>query len=401
MARYAFETITANQAAAITAADTVTFAGRANATSVVYQSYDPLALTPEVPSILVTLDGRTVKFGTAFTQVTKNGQAEFADGSKLVVGDTSDERIAGSVYGDGLYGGPGHDSVNGGRGDDLIQGNAGDDRLEGDLGSNTLYGGQGDDVIYVATAAETRGGFAHGNAGNDEIFGGGGGDTLLGGRGDDLLVGLDGADYLSGDLGDDELHGGAGADTLLGGEGNDIIQTGGGADRVLAGAGDDRIAIFYGGSAIVDGEDGNDTITSVSVGKDVLSGGAGRDVFEFVSHTRPAAGQDDTILDWSGADDKLRFQQVSIYALGGGDEDEAAHSILPLEYSEFVATSYDEALRIANEHISGPGAKYVAAQVGQNVYVFVDSDGDPTNGADAGVVLVGRTLADISLTNFI
>ncbi|WP_374468692.1 calcium-binding protein [Phenylobacterium sp.] len=396
MATYAFETITADQAANITAADTVTFAGAANRVGLVYQSYDPAALSPEVPSILVTLDGRTVKFGTNFTQVTKVGQAVFGDGSKLVVGDTSDDWIGGSAQDDGLYGGPGADTVHGGRGDDLVQGNGGDDLLNGDLGSNTLYGGQGNDTIYVSTDAEVRGGFAHGNVGNDEIYGGGGGDTLLGGKGDDLLAGLGGADYLSGDLGDDELHGGEGADTLLGGDGNDIIQTGGGADRVLAGAGDDRVAIFYGGGAVVDGEGGNDTITSVSAGKDILRGGAGRDVFEFVSHTDPAQGQDDTILDWSGADDKLSFAQVSIYA-GPGE----AASILPREYSEFVANSYAEALSIANEHISAAGARYVAAQVGADVVVFVDSNGDPSDGADASVVLVGRSLADIGLENFI
>jgi Ca2+-binding RTX toxin-like protein len=396
VATYAFETITAEQAAKITAADIVTFTSGANRVSVVYQSYDPLALTPEVPSILVTLDGRTVKFGTDFTQVTKTGQAVFADGSKLVVGDTSDDWLVGGAQGDGLYGGPGADTVDGGRGDDLIQGNGGHDLLQGGLGANTIYGGQGDDTIMLSTEAELRGGFAHGNVGNDEVYGGGGGDTLLGGKGDDLLVGLGGADYLSGDLGDDELHGGEGADTLIGGEGADTIQTGGGADVVLAGTGDDRIAIFYGGGANVDGGDGNDTITSVSAGKDILKGGAGRDVFEFVSHADPAQGQDDVILDWSGLDDRLSFAQVSIYQGG-----EAAASILPRDYSEFVAGSYAEALAIANEHISAAAARYVAAQVGADVVVFVDSNGDPSDGADASVVLVGRSLADIGLENFL
>ncbi len=399
MPTYAFETITADQAANITAADTLTFAsGPANRVSVVYQSYDPLILTPEVPSILVTIGERTVKFGTALTEVTRNGQAVFADGSKLLVGDASGERITGTANHDGIYGGPGADTVDGGLGDDLIQGNSGADDLSGGRGSNTLYGGQGADVLRVSTLEETRGGFAHGNKGDDDVIGGGGNDTLLGGQGDDFIGGHGGDDYISGDLGDDDLNGGGGADTLVGGDGNDIIGTGGGADRVIAGDGDDRVAIFYGGGAIVDAGAGADTIASVSVGKDVLYGGEGRDVFEFVSHTRPAAGQDDTILDWNGADDSLRFNQVSIYALGSAP---SAAAILPREYSEFVAASYDEALRIANEHISGAGAQYVAAQVGQDVYVFVDSNGVPTDGADASVVLVGKSLADIGLTNFI
>jgi Ca2+-binding RTX toxin-like protein len=392
VATYAFETITADQAMNIQAGDRLTFAGAANRISVAF-SPDRLPLPTR---ITVTLGDRTVEFGPELATVSQRGYALGTDGSVLRIGGSGVDLMGGWTWHDALYGGGGDDQMRGYDGHDLLQGNAGDDTLDGDQGSNTLYGGQGDDVLRVATAYETWGGFAHGNLGNDHIEGGGGGDTLLGGQGDDFIAGLDGNDYLSGDLGDDELHGGAGADTLLGGDGNDIIQTGGGADRALAGAGDDRIAIFYGGGAIVDGEAGNDTITSVSAGKDVLSGGAGRDVFEFVANTRPAQGQDDVILDWNGAEDSLRFQQVSIYALG-----ETSRAILPREYSEFVAHDYAEALRVANEHIAYAGARYVAAQVGADVVIFAETNGDSSDGADASVVLVGRTLADIGLGNFI
>ncbi|WP_395674468.1 calcium-binding protein [Phenylobacterium sp.] len=390
MATYAFETITAEQALNIQPTDIVTFAGGpANRASVVYQSYDPAALTAEVPSILVTIGGRTVKFDTNLVRVSDAGGLQFADGSVLVVGDTGDERASGGDGHDGLYGGPAADTVAGGKGDDLLQGNAGDDALDAGSGTNTVYGGKGDDEIVAARDTDRTGSFAHGNQGNDDIVGGGGADTLLGGQGDDFLGGGDGDDYLSGDLGADELHGGDGADTLIGGEGDDTIQSGGGADRVLAGAGDDQVAIFYGGGAIVDGGAGNDTITSASVGKDVLSGGEGRDLFVFVAKNDPAQGQDDVILDWNAVDDRIQFDQVSIY------------TILPRSYSEFVATDYAEATRIAQEHIMFTGAQYVAAQVGADVVIFADTNADSSDGADISLVLAGRTLADISLASFV
>jgi Ca2+-binding RTX toxin-like protein len=385
MTTYSFETIGSADALAISASDTLLFAqGPASAIGV---RYSPLDLT--LPArIEVTVGDRTVAFGTGLADLTLHGGAILPDGSKLFVGSAQDDRVTGTDAGDGLYGGAGADSLDGGRGADFLQGNSGDDSLTGGFGANIVYGGQGDDLIIAANGAETAGAFAHGNMGHDEVIGGGGNDTLLGGQGDDFIAGRNGDDYLSGDLGEDELHGGQGADTLLGGAGKDVIQTGGGADRVLGGDGDDLIVIELSGGAIVDGQAGNDTIVEAGLGKDLISGGEGRDRFEFVTKTGPTEGQDDVILDWE-AGDQLHFAQVSIY------------SILPLSYSEFAADSYAQALAIANQHIAGPGAVYVAAQVGADVIVFADTDGDRSDGADIAVVLAGTTLADIGLENFV
>ena len=134
---------------------------------------------------------------------------------------------------------------------------------------------------------------------------------------------------------------------------------------------------------------GNDTLVSGGSGRDQLLGGDGRDLFEFVAKTAPALGVEADILDWE-ASDQLSFAAVSILSV---------NSILPPGYSEFVTSDYAEALRIADEHISAAGATYVAAQVGGDVYVFADT-GDPADGADIAIRLVGRSLADISLGNF-
>ncbi len=396
MLEYAFDTITAEQALAIKAGDTLTFnGGPARTVSVSYQAYDPLALlvSPEVPRIFVTYEGRTVAFSTDLVQLSKTGGLVMADGSQLYIGDTGDERFTAGAGDDGLYGGPGGDSLNGAAGRDLLQGNGGNDLLTGGEGADSIYGGLGDDGIYasrdVGGVTGEAGDWAHGNVGNDEIVGGAGADTLLGGQGNDFIGGGDGADFLSGDLGDDELIGGLGNDTLNGVVGNDTLSAGFGADSLSGGEGADQLVSQGPEASTLSGGVGNDTIISGGAGRDVLFGGEGRDQFEVVAKTAPSAGVEAEIRDWEAAD-TLHFPAVSI--LGAG-------SILPLSYSEFVATDYATALSIANEHISASGAVYVAAQVGNDVYVFADT-GDPADGADVSILLVGRTLADIGLPNF-
>lgn len=396
MPAYAFDTITAEQALNIRAGDTLTFSGApGRSVSVVYQSYDPLALTAELPRIFVTFGGRTVAFSTNLVQLSAVGGLIMADGSVLRIGDTSDERLAGSAGDDGLFGGPGSDTVSGGDGRDLVQGNSGDDRLVGGAGRDTIYGGQGNDTIVTnredASLADEQGDWANGNLGDDEIVGGGGGDTLLGGQGNDFIGGADGNDWLSGDLGDDELMGGLGNDTLMGGAGDDVLNGGFGGDVLSGGDGDDRLVAQGPETTVLRGDAGADTLTAASAARDLLFGGEGRDRFEFIAKTGPSVGVDAEIGDWE-AGDTLSFAEVSIFGV-------ADTSILPRSYSEFVTDSYAEALRIANEHISAAGAKYVAAQVGGDVYVFADL-GDPEDGADIAVLLTGRTLADIGLSNF-
>lgn len=389
---YAFETITPEQAANIRLGDTLTInGGPARAVSVSYFNFEPDSLLPVVPSVFVTFAGRTVNFGPGLTQVSDAGGIVMADGSKLVIGDASSERASGSDLHDGLYGGPGSDQLDGGKGDDLVHGGSGDDALTGGEGADSLYGGQGDDIIFASVDAVAlgadAGNFAHGNLGNDEVFGASGDDWLYGGQGNDFLAGRDGDDFLSGDLGDDDLDGGMGDDTLVGGAGSDTLTGGFGADSIRGGAGDDMLVTQGPDSTLIQGDEGNDTIFAAGAGRDLLYGGEGRDRFEFVAKTPPTLGQDDVILDWESAD-SLNFVGVSIY------------SILPREYSEFAAESYERALAIANEHISGAGARWVAAQVGGDVIVFADV-GDPADGADMAVRLVGKTLADIDLSNFV
>ncbi|MFC3070680.1 calcium-binding protein [Phenylobacterium soli] len=388
MTAYSFETITADEALNIQTGDYLTLHSGPAARAVVRY----LAATPDLPArIELSVGERTVVFGQNLAGLSLRGALDVTDGSRLVIGDADRQSTGGTLGHDALYGGEGHDIVHGLAGDDRVQGNAGNDTLYGDGGADTISGGQGDDRIELGATGDLHGGWAHGNKGDDQLYGGAGNDTLLGGQGDDAITGREGDDYISGDLGNDVLFGGAGNDTIHGGDGDDEIKTSGGDDVVDAGRGDDIVTITGSGTTYVDGGDGVDRIVIAGDGKDVVLGGAWADIFEIHASVPPPSDPThwDEIRDWS-ADEHLLFAQVHAVA-----------DILPRSYSEFVAADFPEAYRIANEHIAATGAIYVAAQVGGNVFVFADTDGNAANGADAGVMLAGRTLFDIALSNFL
>ncbi|MEX5575622.1 calcium-binding protein [Pseudomonas lijiangensis] len=100
-------------------------------------------------------------------------------------------------------------------GSDVLTGYASDDRVSGGLGGDTLNGLAGDDVL-------------NGDGGNDTLNGGIGQDTLNGGAGSDYLNGEDGNDILDGGTGNDTLDGGRGSDTyrFAKGYGQDVINNG-------------------------------------------------------------------------------------------------------------------------------------------------------------------------------
>lgn len=121
----------------------------------------------------------------------------------VVVGTSSDDRLAGTPQ------------------RDRVLGLGGDDRLAGAAGADCLDAGSGDD----ATA---------GGAGDDHVYGGPGADRVSGGSGDD---------YLSGGAGRDTISAGAGSDQAFGGPGNDAINLSTAGSRASASCGDGRDAV--------------------------------------------------------------------------------------------------------------------------------------------------------------
>jgi len=343
-----FETISAADALAYSAAaDTLNFqtiSGRAALVTVRYLAGD---------QVEITFDGRTVVFGSGIYGET----GAFPDGSTLFVGSPGDDGGNGTAFGDGLYGGQGSDALNGGAGDDLLQGNQGADALNGGPGSDVVYGGQGNDVIDLDVGAN----FGQGNLGDDvvRVAAASGPNTLLGGQGNDSVTGGDAADFLNGNLGDDSLNGGSGDDSLRGESGTDL-----------------------------------------------LTGGAGADTFVFGPGSSDAGAQlTDRILDWSVLDridasgGAATFYVEMVPPTTGGGYGYPGMTE-PFTYATALAQAQSQMQ-------ASPGIDIAAAQVGGDVVVFVDANGDDMGMdlsdelPDLAIVLVGVGLNDLSADNFL
>jgi Ca2+-binding RTX toxin-like protein len=160
-------------------------------------------------------------------------------------------------------------------GNDTLQGGPANDTLDGGDGADTMSGGAGPDLVtyrarttpVTATIDNIANDGAAGEGDNivadiEDIFGGSANDVLTGSAADNRLFGAQGNDTLNGLTGNDLLAPGAGDNSLSGGDGDD--------------------------SAVYE---------QTSVGRDVFSGGAGRDVASYKAHTGPVNVSLDGIAD--------------------------------------------------------------------------------------------------------
>ena len=141
-----------------------------------------------------------------------------------------------------------------------------------------------------------------GTTGSDRIEAGAFGTEIRGLAGDDVLIGNRGNDLLVGDAGNDVLQGGSGDDRLQGGDGDDILSDSIGNDVFDGGAGDDIISIVrhthdvgvpaINETLVVDGGDGNDSVTIAYIGDPSTRPEERR----FATFTADLGAGDDTIL---------------------------------------------------------------------------------------------------------
>lgn len=293
MPTYNLSAISAAQALAITAADTLVLdIGTGAETSVLFSAAD---------QITIVAGGRTVVFGLGVAAATKT----YTGGGSLFIGGTGDDQRSLDAGSDGLYGGAGNDSLAGGAANDLLQGNQGGDSLDGGAGYDIIYGGQDNDFIDGG-AAGSGSDFGQGNRGDDTVLGSApGSDTLLGGQGNDLINAtgfveatfgdgvtvlsptgsrVGGDDFLNGNLGNDSIFGGLGNDRIFGEGGDDYLQDSGGLANLLDGGdGNDRIVVanFFGGVSTLFGGNGDDRIFIGGVG--LVDAGSGDDAVGFYS----------------------------------------------------------------------------------------------------------------------
>jgi len=226
---------------------------------------------------------------------------DYVTGVETVLLTPGDDMFLDSASPVAVSGGAGNDVLNlyFATGDgNVLDGGAGNDHLYGGKGGDTLVGGPGNDDEYGFGGADR---FVMGSSpdGNDAIFGEGGApgpdhfhdvvdysqrsapitvdlnekpsgdlaagerDTVyhdveeaLGGTGDDTFVGNDFANTFYGNAGKDSLTGGKGQDLLHGGPGDDVYHAVDGFQDF----------IFTGG--------GNDNVSDIDVGLDVVASGA-------------------------------------------------------------------------------------------------------------------------------
>jgi len=288
------------------------------------------------------LGGQAVLNGDDFTITYEDGAGDLWRTFDSPTGDTfdlTDTNVTGAFGDDGDDDFSNTDgrnvSLSGGLGDDTLSGGAGDDRIVGGGGADDISGGEGDDgIVFDASDLTLDGGGGYdvavagtsaavtvnlgssnleavfGNDGADtltagtavdvSIFGEGGNDTITGGSGDDYLSGGSGADSLTGGAGDDtiwidasdtSIDGGAGTDTIIIDDDNGVtlnLSTVNG-EIALGGAGNDTISASGSTNVMIDGSDGDDTITGGSgddrlvgeAGDDDIDGGAGLDAVLF------------------------------------------------------------------------------------------------------------------------
>lgn len=391
MTDYAFETITAAQALAITAGDRVVVgAGTARQTTVLFLADGNLS---------VTIEARTVSFGAAFAEVSRGGGIVYPDGSRLHVGtagaDTRDFGVTIASTG-AVYAGDGGDTITSGAGPWLLQGNQGADALFMSSGySNTVYGGQGDDAIgtVLVAGAPPLGQFAQGNRGADSINGGATADTLLGGQGDDRILGNLGQDFINGNLGDDTLFG---EGQLLGEGGADTITAGStGPTTANGGDGDDRISASSsnggatGGRNVLLGDLGADTLSSASPDADQIFGGDGDDSISN-NNTHTQAGD---LLDGGAGNDSLLAQGGDDTLRGGDGADSLDGGAGANRLEGGLGADYLLVRTVGGAHLldggegddslfGGTSADTLSGGAGNDRIVDTDGDGNRIDGGD-------------------
>lgn len=298
MANYNFNLTDGNTTySSLNAGDTITFATGFNQENFSFlKDGDDLLIYADNGANL-RLENQFLSSPLVYTLIFDGNVTMDLETTNIMVVETSNEIINGTLNDDTIYGGDGDNSLYGGNGNDTIYGGAGDDMIAGNDGTDTLYGGTGNDLLQGGD-----GDYLYGGEGNDTLRGFGGEEAFNGGTGNDLVwwrdyqntsnngidanlnleTATDGNGNLATLSGIENLIGSVYADTLRGDDTNNVIR--GGANRFGLTDGDDVI-YGNGGDDMLYGDAGADTLIG-GRGADTLYGGASdgaSDTFKFSS----------------------------------------------------------------------------------------------------------------------
>ncbi len=296
------------------------------------------------------------------------------------LGSAAAQRIAGTHA---------RDIINGGGGNDLLDGLLGNDKLLGGGGQDTAWGGSGNDLLNGGAGGDSL----RGGAGRDTLEGSAGRDTLLGEWDNDLVLALADGDLMLADwsgndtvdyrraTGPIQATATGSPDFLLlvtgGGGGTDTIQ--GGYETLVGSAYGDRLDLSAGSHVLrVQGGAGNDTIAGNpwSNQGDTLSGGTGKDVFDYDGYweTGYTLATADMITDFAIAASTLPGAYVDRIDLSGIDA--------------ILGSGGDDAFVFrGTAAFSGPG-QIRAQAVAAGTLLRLNLDGDRTT-AEAVILLKG------------
>jgi Ca2+-binding RTX toxin-like protein len=295
----------------------------------------------DVESAIGSVNADTIS-GAAGTNTLAGGGGDDSlnggDGADNLSGGDGNDTLLGEVGSDRLAGGTGDDSLDGGNGTDTadfgasataitvdlaagtatgegndtlvsierVEGTVLADSITGDDNNNTLSGAAGDDTLNGA-GGDDRFGFSTNVNGNDQVFGGAGeGDNLRldlldasgasvtiensGNANNDVLVNMTAPQVQSALLNNvEQINLVGSSDVAL--SGNDTLTVddlsgtaiGDGGINASLGGGDDQLDASTATTTLnVDGQGGNDTLTS-GAGNDTLAGGDGQDLLDLRS----------------------------------------------------------------------------------------------------------------------
>lgn len=274
----------------------------------------------------------------------------------------------------------------------LLNGGNGDDMLIGSTGDDTAKGGAGDDYFDDAGMGGVDVAFdwgGHSGTTELELYTSTGSDRVFGGAGDDTLTSVTGTDTLDGGAGDDVLRSIAIPQILEGGYFDSARDF-----TVYGNASIEELRLRIMGTPILDGGDGNDTLTAEDDA--ILRGGAGNDDLLLENGGRAEGGDGDDILRSLAGTSTLSGGAGDDQFIGGAGHDivsfshmtagivlDLGQSVLTIEGTDTLTNIYDAEGGQGDDLIIAAGAGSMLYGLGGDD-TLRGMDGDDTLEGGAG-----------------